>query len=149
MRSNLVLLRPNKSYWQITRLVLKYCQLGPWHQAANKSCFAQTNESYGQIARLLLKYCHLGPNQGSIPDSKVHGASMGPTWILSAPDGPHVGPMNLAIRDVCQNLQHWLQPIRGWIFAHNCKPHFPIDMSLWHWENNRLVIHGSWLLPTN
>ena len=34
-----------------------------------------------------------------IPDSKVHGANMGPTWVLSAPDGPHVGPMNLAIRD--------------------------------------------------
>ena len=23
---------------------------------------------------------------------------MGPTWVLSAPSGPHVGPMNLAIR---------------------------------------------------
>ena len=23
---------------------------------------------------------------------------MGPTWLLLAPDGPHVGPMNLAIR---------------------------------------------------
>ena len=34
------------------------------------------------------------------PDSKVHGANMGPTWVLSAPDGPHVGPMNLAIRVV-------------------------------------------------
>ena len=31
-------------------------------------------------------------------DSKVHGANMGPTWVLSAPDGPHVGPMSLAIR---------------------------------------------------
>ena len=31
------------------------------------------------------------------PDSKVHGANMGPTWVLSAPDGPHVGPMNFAI----------------------------------------------------
>ena len=30
------------------------------------------------------------------PDSKVHGANMGPTWVLPAPDGPHVGPMNLA-----------------------------------------------------
>ena len=28
------------------------------------------------------------------PDSKVHGANMGSTWVLSAPDGPHVGPMN-------------------------------------------------------
>ena len=35
-----------------------------------------------------------------IPDSKVHGTNMGPTWVLSVPDGTHVGPMNLAIRDV-------------------------------------------------
>ena len=35
----------------------------------------------------------------SIPDSKVHGDNMGPTWVLSAPDGSHVGPMDLAIRD--------------------------------------------------
>ena len=32
------------------------------------------------------------------PDSKVQWANMGPTWVLSAPGGPHVGPMNLAIR---------------------------------------------------
>ena len=34
-----------------------------------------------------------------ISDSKVHGANIGPIWVLSAPDGPHVGLMNLAIRD--------------------------------------------------
>ena len=34
----------------------------------------------------------------SIPDSKVHVAHKGSTWILSAPGGPHVGPINLAIR---------------------------------------------------
>ena len=32
-------------------------------------------------------------------EKKVHGANMGPTWVLSAPDGPHVGPMNFAIRE--------------------------------------------------
>ena len=37
------------------------------------------------------------------PDGKVHGAKMGPIWVLSAPDGPHVGPMNLAIRVVKEN----------------------------------------------
>ena len=36
---------------------------------------------------------------GPIPDIKVHGTHLGPTWILSAPDGPHVGPMNFAFRD--------------------------------------------------
>ena len=30
---------------------------------------------------------------------------MGPTWVLSAPDGPHVGPMNLAIRE--QAVDHY------------------------------------------
>ena len=32
------------------------------------------------------------------PDSKVHGANMGPIWVLLDPDGPHIGPLNLAIR---------------------------------------------------
>ena len=32
-------------------------------------------------------------------DSKFHVANMGPTWVLSSPVGPHVGPMNLAIRE--------------------------------------------------
>ena len=41
----------------------------------------------------LAAFAHLG----ILPDSKVHGAKMGPTWVLSAPGGPHVGPMNLAI----------------------------------------------------
>ena len=34
----------------------------------------------------------------SVPNNKVHGANVGPIWVLSAPDGPHDGPMNLAIR---------------------------------------------------
>ena len=37
------------------------------------------------------------------PDSKVHGANMGPTWVLSVPDGPHAGPMNFAIRAPSQD----------------------------------------------
>ena len=32
-----------------------------------------------------------------IPDSKVRGANMGPTWVLSGPGGPQVSLMNLAI----------------------------------------------------
>ena len=33
-----------------------------------------------------------------MPDSKVHGANMRPIWVLSVPGGPHMSPMNLAIR---------------------------------------------------
>ena len=49
-----------------------------------------------------LNAASVAPHQltnGTAPDTMVHGANMGPTWVLSAPDGPHVGPMNLAIRD--------------------------------------------------
>ena len=35
---------------------------------------------------------------GKDPNRKVHVANMEPTWVLSAPGGPHVGPMNLYIR---------------------------------------------------
>ena len=33
----------------------------------------------------------------SLPDSKVHGANMEPTWGWQVPDGPRVGHVNLAI----------------------------------------------------
>ena len=36
----------------------------------------------------------------SIPDSKVHGANMGPIWGRQDPGGPHVGPINFAIWDI-------------------------------------------------
>ena len=35
-----------------------------------------------------------------IPDSKIHGANMGPIWGQQDPGGPHVGPMNIAIWEV-------------------------------------------------
>ena len=39
-----------------------------------------------------------------IQDGKGHGANMESTWVLSAPAGPHIGPINLAVRDVMQNI---------------------------------------------
>ena len=38
--------------------------------------------------------------QYSSPDSKVHGANMGPIWGRQDPGGVHVGPMNFAILDI-------------------------------------------------
>ena len=52
----------------------------------------------------------------SIPDSKVHGANMWPTWVLSAPDGPRVGPMYLAFRNVM--TLSWAIPISCAAFSH-------------------------------
>ena len=40
----------------------------------------------------------LGCKFKAVPDIKVHGAIMGPIWGRQDPGGPHVGPMNHAIR---------------------------------------------------
>ena len=42
------------------------------------------------------------------PDSKVHGANMGPIWGWQDPDGPHVGPMKFAIWVVMGNFPMYL-----------------------------------------
>ena len=51
---------------------------------------------------LVTLFVHIHAAVPIIPDSKVHGANMGTNWVLSAPDGPHVGPMNFAIKDVSE-----------------------------------------------
>ena len=53
-----------------------------------KSLKALAHWPLGEFDEILDKY----------PDSKVHVTHMGPTWFLSAPGRPHMGPMNLAIR---------------------------------------------------
>ena len=51
------------------------------------------------------------PILGNIPDSKVHGANMGPTWVLSAPGGLHVGLMNLDTGLLIGKVSHvWKLP---------------------------------------
>ena len=42
------------------------------------------------------------------PDSKVHGANMGPIWGRQDPGGPHVGPMNFDIWVIIQvSVNHY------------------------------------------
>ena len=46
-----------------------------------------------------------------ITDSKVHGANLGPTWVLSAPDGPMLAPWTLLSRIVLRSdLHYWWWP---------------------------------------
>ena len=82
----------------------------------------------------LLSYCILTP----VPCVTLgDGANMGPTWVLlSAPDGPHVGSMNLAIRVVLSQLvmSPWGQ---GLLFGY---PIFKWVVVTWQgWEGTRIV----------
>ena len=89
--------RPARS-WEIVR-----------HEIKIKAKLIHTNFYFPALARdryLLYTY----------PDSKVHGANKGPTWVLSAPGWPVIGPMNFAIRvgiryttSVC-----WIVPVCMW-----------------------------------
>ena len=64
------------------------------------------------------------------PDSKVHGANMGPTWVLSAPGGPHFGHMNLAIWEVNIAVNNELLS-DGTNWAINCYQYCPSWMTLY------------------
>ena len=49
---------------------------------------------------------HVSLLRDAFPDSKVHGANMGPIWGRQDPGGPHVGPMNFAIWDGIPYCMH-------------------------------------------
>ena len=38
------------------------------------------------------------------PDSKVHGANMGPIWDRQDPGGPHAGPVNFVIWGILSDI---------------------------------------------
>ena len=61
----------------------------------------------------------------TLPDSKVHGADMGPTWGRQVLGGPHVGHVNLAIWAVtvwstlCKFDTPWKLPENGTLSQKN------------------------------
>ena len=70
-------------------------------------------------------------NIDKYPDNKVHGANMGPIWGRQEPDGPHVGPMNLALWD------H--MPCKVWDKIINESPNFS-GCTVEVWEKGRLLL---------
>ena len=46
----------------------------------------------------------------TVADSKVHWANKGPTWVLPAPGGSHVGPKDLAIWGKLDHSQNFITP---------------------------------------
>ena len=74
----------------------------------------------------------VGGRVGSIPDSKVHGANMGPIWGRQDPGGPHVGPVNFAIWD----MSLWKLSLH--VFTHFTETnHFPQQLPHnWHFAES-------------
>ena len=114
---------------------------------ALKSCWTISGVASKLYAMMLMWY-----HYNVLPISKVHGANMGLTWVLSAPDGPHVGPMNHAIwalsivphgRDTLCHISHNSLPTHTLWNMHWDNSAHPSDYTymnnlwimvwLWHW----------------
>ena len=81
-------------------------------------------------------------NHGISPDSEVHGANMGPMWVLSAPDGPMLAPWTLLSWSLCTfdlicinfgaDGFHWLN-----LQTRNCLPY-----KLWFYWGHHIGVPG-------
>ena len=84
------------------------------------------------------------------PDNKVDGANMGPTWVLSAPGGPHVGPIDLAIRVPLSTLARCCLHMSLSTHHHACLwgtlvgARLEANDSRW-WPSSRIASHISWM----
>ena len=69
-------------YFRDTKEVHIFSSLNIFHRLNQRS-----NKTGAEKKRVMLIL--------DIPESKVHGANVGHTWVLSAPDGPHVASWTL------------------------------------------------------
>ena len=104
------------------------------------------------------RYSLMCPKWRGIPQiAKFMGPTWGHTWVLSVPDGPHVGPMNLTIKVVSPpvppNQAQWgksaLQPCgTSWTFEGQAW--FHDDVIKWkHFPRNWLFVRGIHRSPVN
>ena len=110
--------------------VTKYASKWHYHFSVKVSKPSSADPLYISNANLIILVtadvlvANCAQPETSTPDSKVHGANMGPIWGRQDPGGPHVGPMNFAIWDSTeQEVKHrfffnfaayqWL-----WVYLH-------------------------------
>ena len=97
-----------------------YFHCGMWHRWQSTQLLYRPV----RVARLScidLRWLH--KKQLDYPDSKVHGANMGPIWGRQYPSGPYVGPMNLAI---------WVYIFLLWHIYEMCSRHIGEDFATPH-----------------
>ena len=65
------------------------------------------------------------------PDSKGHGANIGPIWGRQDPGGPHVGPMNFAIWVTNDRRVHPITYISGFVLFSLVVVNHYLGYNLW------------------
>ena len=83
---------PHKGQWRGALMFTLICaRINDWVNNGEAGDLRRNRAHYDVIIMITFQ-------SHTFLDSKVHGANVGSTWVMSAPDGPHVGPMNLATR---------------------------------------------------
>ena len=106
------------SYKGPTNKIPALVQIMVWHRPGDKPLIGLLTHKCATLLQWVngFIYNRTRPNHvhilRNIPDSKVHGGNMGPTWVLSAPDGPPVGPMNLAIKNTVSAQHEEVMPLK-------------------------------------
>ena len=117
-------------------------------QQASMATMAPEGRERGICASMIIQEWVWAQKWGALPDSKVCGASMGPTWGRKDPGGPHVGPMNLAIWAIAlfiifsviniSDLTKWCV----WIFkSYSCLNSASAALLWWHLSNIKVVFN--------
>ena len=102
-------------------------------------CFSYNSPSDVPIPRIATKRLDISWDKLlTAPDSKVHGANMGPIWGRQDPGGPHVGPMNFAIWDsISGDYVLWRLRITGTLLW-ECTSHRWILLTKGQWHGASL-----------
>ena len=84
-------------------------------------------------------YAHKYTHIHIYPDSKVHGANMGPTWVLSAPDGPH---------ELCSHGMYLLLTcmIGAMYLSNDCRLSVVLSPKLWIAGGYTDIVQHPWKL---
>ena len=91
------------------------------------------------MACVWVKDLNVGVEITQLPDSKVHGANMGPTWGRYDPGGPSVGPMNLAVWFLSVTLIT-ISSLLLMRFSSFWVRHFYRNMTLWRFWCNAFLV---------
>ena len=105
------------------------------------------------LVQLLLMSTHYVLYCFEYPDSKVHGANMGPIWGRRDPGGPHVGPMNFALWVNMRICLHFLSLMNTEVAEPiEILPHADLDLFMlyschgWWWPDDLcrqgIISHG-------
>ena len=120
----------------------------------NELCFTMIELVLNYMQWLFVSPLHrmlIESSKQAVRDSYVHGANMGPTWVLSFPDGPHVGPMlsGVVYYGVSDNEANSEIHNQLWILARDTLNRIILNLNLYSMEILSVLFHFTMWIKEN